>query len=144
MLWAYLSFSQFLLIWAGNLPEEIPFYLHRMHGGWGVMSAVLVLAHFVIPFLVLLSADTKRRASTLAKVAVWMLAMRWLDYFWNVAPTLQAMRHSGPNAWGGLWIDLAAAIGVGGVWGWFFLRQLARAPLLPIGDPFLREVLARD
>ncbi len=143
MLWAYLSFSQFLLIWAGNLPEEIPFYLRRMRGGWGIVSAVLVLAHFVIPFLILLSADVKRRGATLVKVAVWMLAMRWLDYYWNVAPTMQAMRH-GASAWSRLWLDFAATVGLGGIWVWFYLRQLAGRPLLPVNDPFLPEVLAHE
>ncbi|HEV8631110.1 MAG TPA: hypothetical protein VGV61_12400 [Thermoanaerobaculia bacterium] len=143
MLWAYLSFSQFLLIWAGNLPEEIPFYTRRMHGAWAVVSAFLVLAHFVLPFLILLSADIKRRGPTLVKVAVWMLAMRWLDYFWNVAPTLQAVRPTA-SVWGGLWIDLAAVVGMGGVWLWFFVRQLAGRPLLPVNDPFLPEVLAHE
>src|SRR6185436_13379805 len=131
MLWAYLSFSQFLLIWAGNLPEEIPFYLRRAHGGWGIVSAVLVLGHFVLPFLVLLSADVKRRGATLVKVAVWMIAMRWLDYFWNVAPTLQAVRHGGgshASVWAGLWIDLAALVGIGGIFVWYYLRQLAGRP----------------
>lgn len=141
MLWAYLAFSQFLLIWAGNLPEEIPFYVRRMHGGWGIASTVLVLAHFVIPFLILLSADVKRRGSTLVKVAVWMLAMRWLDYFWNVAPTLQSVRHAG-SAWGALWIDLAAVVGLGGIWVGYYLRLLAGRPLLPLRDPFVAEVLA--
>jgi hypothetical protein len=146
MLWAYLSFSQFLLIWAGNLPEEIPFYLRRMHGGWGIVSAVLVVAHFFLPFLVLLSADVKRRGAWLVKVALWMIAMRWLDYFWNVAPTLQSIHGGGDHGsqWIGLWIDLAAAVGLGGVWIWFYLRQLARRPLLPVGDPFLQELLAHE
>jgi len=144
MLWAYLSFSQFLLIWAGNLPEEIPFYLRRAHRGWGIVSAVLVLGHFVLPFLVLLSADVKRRGATLVKVAVWMIAMRWLDYFWHVAPTLQALHGGEHSVWAGLWIDLAAVIGIGGVFGWFYLRQLAGRPLLPVGDPFLPEVLAHE
>jgi hypothetical protein len=147
MLWAYLSFSQFLLIWAGNLPEEIPFYLRRMHGGWGIVSGLLVVAHFVLPFLILLSADVKRRSTTLVKVAAWMIAMRWLDYFWNVAPTLQALHHEGGHGvgvWAGLWIDLAAAVGIGGVFTWFYLRQLASRPLLPVNDPRLAEVLAND
>ena len=147
MLWAYLSFSQFLLIWAGNLPEEIPFYLRRIHGGWGIVSAVLVLGHFVLPFLVLLSADVKRRGATLVKVAVWMIFMRWLDYFWNVAPTLQAVRHGGgehASVWAGLWIDLAALVGIGGVFVWFYLRQLAGRPLLPVNDPHLTEALAHE
>jgi hypothetical protein len=147
MLWAYLSFSQFLLIWAGNLPEEIPFYLRRMHGGWGIVSGLLVVAHFVLPFLILLSADVKRRSTTLVKVAAWMIAMRWLDYFWNVAPTLQSLHHEGGHGvgvWAGLWIDLAAAVGIGGVFTWYYLRQLASRPLLPVNDPRLAEVLAND
>jgi hypothetical protein len=147
MLWAYLSFSQFLLIWAGNLPEEIPFYLRRMHGGWAIASTVLVLGHFILPFLILLSADVKRRGSTLVKVAVWMIAMRWLDYFWNVAPTLDALRRQAghaTNPWLSIWIDLAALVGLGGVFVWFYLGQLASRPLLPVQDPELAEVLANE
>ncbi len=144
MLWAYLSFSQFLLIWAGNLPEEIPFYLRRAHGGWGIVSAILLLGHFVLPFLILLSADVKRRGAVLVKVAIWMLAMRWLDYFWNVAPTLQALHGNGHGSmWLKLWIDLAAIVGLGGIWVWFYLRALADRPLLPVNDPYLAEVLAQ-
>ncbi|HEV8238106.1 MAG TPA: hypothetical protein VGS57_01915 [Thermoanaerobaculia bacterium] len=147
MLWAYLSFSQFLLIWAGNLPEEIPFYLRRAHGGWGLVSALLVIGHFFLPFLILLSADVKRRGAMLVKVAIWMLFMRWLDYFWHVAPTLQAVRHgAGDRGSGlaGLWIDLAALVGIGGIFVWFYLGQLAARSLLPVKDPFLAEVLAHE
>jgi hypothetical protein len=149
MLWAYLSFSQYLLMWAGNLPEEIPFYLRRIEGPWAVISVFLLFSHFVLPFLVLLSADVKQRGRVLVKVAVWMLAMRWLDYFWNVAPTLHALHAASPdgtghNPWALLWIDLAAVVGVGGIFVWYFLVQLARRPLLPVGDPFLAEAVARD
>ena len=149
MLWAYLSFSQYLLMWAGNLPEEIPFYLRRVQGPWAVISVFLLFCHFVLPFLILLSADVKQRGRVLVKVAIWMLAMRWLDYFWNVAPTLQALHAAdggghGGNPWLMLWIDLAAAVGVGGIFVWYFLRQLASRPLLPVGDPFLAEAVARE
>jgi hypothetical protein len=147
MLWAYLSFSQYLLMWSGNLPEEIPFYLRRMHGVWAAASVVLLAGHFVLPFLVLLSADVKQRGRMLVKVAVWVLAMRWLDYYWNVAPTLQAL-HQGSGghgwSWTGLWIDFAALAGIGGVWVWFFLSRLAQRPLLPLNDPYLREALAHE
>jgi hypothetical protein len=143
MLWAYLSFSQFLLIWSGNLPEEIPFYIRRAHGGWAVVSALVLFGHFILPFLILLSADVKQRAATLVKIAVWMLFMRWLDIYWNVAPTLQAVHKNG-NAWTGIWIDLAALVGIGGVFVWYYVRQLVSRPLLPIHDPFLAEVLAHD
>jgi hypothetical protein len=149
MLWAYLSFSQYLLMWAGNLPEEIPFYLRRVQGPWAVISVFLLFSHFVLPFLVLLSADVKQRGPLLVKVAIWMLAMRWLDYFWNVAPTLQALHAAdggghGQSPWLMIWIDLAAAVGLGGIFVWYFLRQLASRSLLPVGDPFLAEAVARD
>jgi hypothetical protein len=157
MLWAYLSFSQYLLIWSANLPEEIPFYLRRMHGAWAVISVLLLLAHFVLPFLILLSADVKQRSRTLVKVAAAMLVMRWVDYFWNVGPTLHALHsaareagHSAAQAgvahspWAGLWIDLAAPVGIGGLFVWFFVRQLAARPLLPVGDPFLAEAVAQE
>jgi hypothetical protein len=147
MLWAYLSFSQYLLIWSGNLPEEIPFYLRRLGGAWSVVSAVLLLAHFVFPFLILLSADVKHRARTLVKVALWVLVMRWVDYFWNVAPTLQAQHDGGGGhgwEWTGMWMDVAALVGLGGVFLWYFARQLAQRPLLPKNDPFLAEVLAHE
>ena len=143
MLWAYLSFSQFLLIWSGNLPEEIPFYMRRMHGAWAWVSLLVLFGHFVIPFLILLSADVKRRGATLVKIAVWMLFMRWLDLYWNAVPTLQAVFHR-EGILAGIWIDLAAVVGIGGLWAWFFVRQLASRPLLPINDPFLAEVLAHD
>jgi hypothetical protein len=148
MLWAYLSFSQFLLIWAGNLPEEIPFYLRRMGATqWSIVSAILLVGHFVLPFLILLSADVKQRSRTLVKVAVWVLVMRWVDFFWNVAPTLQA-QHAAEGAhgwsWSGVWIDVAAAVGIGGLFVWYFGRQLVQRPLLPKNDPFLAEALAHE
>jgi hypothetical protein len=151
MLWAYLSFSQLLLIWGANLPEEIPFYLRRLQGGWGAVSVLLLLAHFVLPFLLLLSSSLKRRKVRLVQVAGMVLAMRWLDHYWNVAPTLQALEVGKVHPLAGLWIDLAAVVGIGGLWLWYFARELARRPLLPLGEPFLadivppaREALAHD
>ena len=141
MLWAYLSFSQLLLIWSGNLPEEIPFYLARLGPGWVGLSVVLLVAHFVLPFLLLLSADLKKRAATLVKVAAFLLAMRWVDYYWNVAPTLDALHGGGHHPVSGLWIDLAAVIGIGGVWVWWFARELSKRPLLPVNDPFFEEAV---
>ena len=114
-----------------------------------MISVFLLFSHFVLPFLILLSADVKQRGRVLVKVAIWMLAMRWLDYFWNVAPTLHALHEGeggghGAGPWLLIWIDLAAAVGLGGVFVWYFLRQLACRPLLPVGDPFLAEAVARD
>jgi len=143
MLWAYISFSQFLLIWSGNLPEEIPFYLRRMHGAWAVVSTLVLVGHFILPFVILLSADIKRRSATLVKIAVYMLFMRWLDIYWHVAPTVQAVWHKS-GTWSGIWIDLAAAVGIGGLFVWYYVGQLVSRPLLPIHDPFLAEALAQD
>ena len=143
MIWMYFSYSQWLITWAGNLPEEIPFYLRRMHGTWAIVSVVVLLGHFVIPFLILLSADIKQRAATLVKIAVWMLVMRWLDIYWNVAPTLEAVRHT-KGVVTGIWIDIAAAVGIGGVWLWYYVRQLTSRPLLPIHDPFLAEAIGNE
>ncbi|HVS01188.1 MAG TPA: hypothetical protein VMT16_00315 [Thermoanaerobaculia bacterium] len=142
MLWAYLSISQLLLIWGANLPEEIPFYLRRLGAGWELVSLALLLGHFAVPFLLLLSSDLKKRARTLVKVALWLLAVRWLDFYWHVAPTLQAQHGAAPHhLLTGLWLDLAAVLGMGGIWVWFFLSQLRQRPLLPLRDPFLAEAL---
>src|SRR5262249_58659169 len=86
MLWAYFAFSQFLIIWAGNLPEEIPFYLMRLRQGWGVVSAIIVAGHFVLPFCLLLSADLKKRPRALSFVAWFIVAIRLLDLIWLVPP----------------------------------------------------------
>lgn len=144
MLWAYLSFSQLLLIWSGNLPEEIPFYLARLEGGWVAMSVLLLLGQFVIPFVILLSAQIKRRKRTLAKIALWLLAMRWLDYTWNVVPTLEYLHGKDDTLLASLWIDLALLVGIGGLWIWGFLRALEKHPLLPVHDPFLGEYFGHE
>ncbi len=143
MLWAYLSFSQMLLIWSGNLPEEITFYLPRMRGAWTAASVFLLLGHFILPFLILLSASLKQRRKRLMKVAAWLLCMRWFDIYWNVVPTLQA-HHGEFHPFAGIWIDLAAVIGLGGVWIWIFWGLLAKRPLLPVNDPYLAETLGYE
>jgi hypothetical protein len=127
MLWAYVAFSQFLIIWSGNLPEEIPWYMARMRGGWGVVAAGLILFHFVLPFLLLLARENKRRLRTLGTLAAAMLALRLVDLYWIVAP---AFRQQGLALH---WMDLAAPVGVGGLWVAAFVWQLKRRPLLPAG-----------
>jgi hypothetical protein len=129
MFWAYIAFSQYLIIWSGNLPEENHWYLHRMHGGWGVMAVCLIVFHFVVPFLLLLSRTTKRRAQILGSVAVGILIMRFLDLFWLVAPAL----HS--EGFHLHWLDLVLPIGLGGLWLATFLACLKRRPLLAERDP---------
>jgi hypothetical protein len=142
MLWAYLHLSQFLITWSGNLPEEIPWYLRRMQGGWQYVGFALVLFHFALPFLLLLSRDLKRDARLLAGVAALVLAVRFVDLFWMIAPNLQGGH--GEHAELGLrvhWLDIVAPIGIGGLWIAAFARELAGRPLLPLGEPELVEFL---
>ncbi|HWM92416.1 MAG TPA: hypothetical protein VN493_16750 [Thermoanaerobaculia bacterium] len=135
MLWAYFSFSQFLIIWSGNLPEEIHFYLERFLHGWGLVALALVVFHFALPFVLLLSRDLKRNARRLAWVAGLMLVMRWVDLLWQVEPAFHVQH---PALY---WAYLAAPVGIGGIWLFFFLRELRKRPLLPVNDPYLPEAL---
>lgn len=132
MVWAYLGFSQFLLIWSGNLEEEIPWYVARLQGGWSYVGLALILFHFALPFVLLLSADLKRNRVTLAAVALLVLAMRVVDLFWLIVPAYRV----------GLSVhllDVAALVGVGGVWLWVFLWQVQQRPLLPVHAPPAEE-----
>jgi hypothetical protein len=138
MLWAYVAFSQFLIIWSGNLPEEIPWYLHRLHGGWQVLAIALLVFHFALPFVLLLSRRTKRKAEILAKVAIAMIAARFVDLFWIVVPNF----HS--HAFSIHWMDLLAPIGMGGIWIAVFVWQLQGRALLPLHDPRLKEAFHQE
>ncbi len=131
VLWAYLSFSQFLIIWAGNLPEEIPWYLTRLRGGWNVIAVMLILFHFAVPFIVLLQREAKRRARILLRICVAMIAVRIIDVFWVVVPGLR------PNGFAVHWMDLATFLAIGGIWLGLFFRRLKSRPLLLTGDPRL-------
>jgi hypothetical protein len=134
MLWAYFSFSQLLIIWAGNAPEEISFYRSRLYGEWGYVSVIILIFHFFVPFFLLLSRDLKRNPSLLPKVAMWLIFMRFVDIYWLTRPEFT------PSAIPSLW-DLAAALGLVGLWFFVFAWQLQKMPLLPLGDPKLEEVL---
>lgn len=138
MLWAYFAFSQLLIIWAGNLPEEIPFYLKRLRGGWGALAVLILLFHFVLPFFLLLSRDLKRNASTLSRLAIAIIVMRLLDLFWMTAPEFS------PQAFRVHPLDLLAPLAIGGGWLAYFAWQLKRRPLLPLGDPELAEAIAHE
>lgn len=129
MLWAYLGFSQFMIIWMENLKEEIPWYLHRTIGGWQAIALMLVAFQFALPFVLLLSRAAKRRPRFLAGIAVVVLIMRWVDLFWLVAPAFH------PQGFYFHWLDLAALAGVGGVWAALFLRYLDAHSLVPLRDP---------
>src|SRR5229473_297257 len=90
MLWAYFSFSQYLIIWAGNLPQEISWYVNRLQTGWRFIGVALVLFHFIVPFVLLLSRTMKREGRLIVKVAVAILLSRLLDLFWLIAPEFHA------------------------------------------------------
>jgi hypothetical protein len=145
MLYAYFAFSQFLIIWAGNLPEEISFYLRRLRGGWQVAGLCVILFHFALPFVLLLSRPLKQRPVTLRRVAALMLFMRVFDLVFFFAPSV----HQGGEAAFGVRDILtsfgpmfAMAVGLGGIWLWYYFGQLASRPLLPLGAPDLEKALA--
>jgi hypothetical protein len=140
MVWAYFAFSQFLIIWSGNLPEEITWYLRRFHTGWRYVGLFLVVFHFALPFLLLLSRGLKRRPRSLALVAVAVLVARVIDVYWLVRPEFpHQLPHQGLDP---SWMDLTLVVGIGGVWLGVFAWQLKARPLLPLGDPELVEILA--
>jgi len=134
MVWAYFNFSQWLIIWAGNLPAEITFYLKRLNGGWGWIGLMLVLFHFAIPFALLLSRPFKRNIRKLVWLAVWLLFMRWLDLFWIIEPNFsKTLRFT--------MADIVVSLAIGCLWMAYFFRNLASLPLLPVYDVQAKEVL---
>ena len=136
MLWAYFSFSQYLIVWSGNLPEEIQWYLPRVSGGWGAIALSVIIFHFALPFMLLLSASLKRNAGKLLILAVVILVIRLIDFFWMVAPEFA---HGGFHL---SWMDVVAPLGIGGVWLAMFFWQLSKRPLIPINDPQYDNLLA--
>jgi hypothetical protein len=136
MFWAYVSFSQYLIIWSGNLPEEIPWYLRRLQGGWGWVGVGLILLHFFLPFLLLLPASANRNPRVLGAVAALVVFMRLVDMFWLTQPAFAGSKFRLH------WMDFLAPIGVGGLWLAVFLWQLGKRPLLPANDPELRQAMA--
>src|SRR5262249_18387876 len=135
MLWAYFAFSQYLIIWSGNLPEEIQWYLPRTRGAWGGIALAVVILHFAVPFLFLLSRRLKRNPNKLVLVAVFILIMRYVDLLWVVAPNFSH------EAFHVSWMDLVSPVGFGGVWLATFFWQLRQRPVMPINDPQFPSVL---
>lgn len=138
MLWAYFSFSQYLITWSANLPEEIPFYLKRTQGGWQFIAVALLVGHFVLPFALLLSRGTKQNRRLVLGVALFLLFMRLVDIYFLAGPSGHG---EGPAALHLHWMDLAAPVAVGGLWLAAFFWQLKQRPLLPAHDPMLEEAL---
>lgn len=134
MLWAYFDFSQLLIIWSGNLPEEISFYRTRLYGQWGAVAVIVVVFHFFVPFFLLLSQDVKRNVKILPRIAAWLIFMRLVDLFWMTRPEFSAS--AVPT-----WLDLLLPVALGGLWLGFFAFNLKQCPLLPLGDPDLAEAI---
>jgi hypothetical protein len=138
LVWSYFSFSQLLIIWSGNLPEEVRWFLDRIAGGWKFVAAALILFHFALPFLLLLSRDLKRDGRKLMVVAVLLFVMRYVDLLWYIAPnfTVHRFHYS--------WMDLVVPVAVGGLWIALFLYQLKSRPLFPLRDHLWAELMSQQ
>jgi hypothetical protein len=136
LFWTYVSFSQLLIIYAGNKPEEIAWYLHRIAGGWRYLLGAIALFHFFLPFLILLFRGFKRRSSLLALLALSLMAIHLLYAYWVVAPSIF------PDGLHVSWLNFAVPLGLGGIWFAAFLWLLRRAPLVPLNDPRMHEEMA--
>ena len=135
MVWGYFTASQIIIIWSGNLPEEIGWYLHRSTGGWYNFTAVTVLFTFFVPFVILLFQPLKFRPKVLLRVALLVLATRWLDYYWNIVPNIH------PGGFTMHVFDFIAPIGIGGLWIWLLFGQVQGRVLLPVHDPVIQPVI---
>jgi hypothetical protein len=133
--WAYIAFSQLLLLWIANVPDEVPWLILRIQGGWLWVGAFLVAFQFLVPFFLLLSRDLKRKPRTLAWVAAWVLLAHWVDLYWLVMPHLDP---AGPRF--SLW-DLTAFLGVGGLAVAFALLRMRGSAAVPVRDPYLDDSL---
>ena len=141
MIWAYFNFSQFLIIWSGNIPEETKWYLARMEGTWGVIGVGLIIFHFAFPFLLLLTRDIKRNVKWIAILSLFILLMRVVDSYYLIgpAPMLGGGEHS--VSFHISWMDFIAPIAVGGIWLWWFFGELVKRPLVPINEPYLENAI---
>jgi hypothetical protein len=140
--WGYMAFSQYFLIWYGNIPEETVWFLHRWDGNWKIISLILVFGHFVIPFFVLFPMEIKKNIPVMLVMSVWILIMHWIDWilimhwidiYWLVMPSL----HSHGIHFS--WMDLTTLVGIGGIFIWRFLRLVYSRPLVPVNDPRLES-----
>lgn len=129
ILWAYVAFAQYLISWTGNVQEEVKWYYLRSKGILGFMAAMMILLHFIVPFLLLLLKDVKRRPEFLAWLAAGLLPMRLIDLYWMVVPTGEPV-----TSVNRLWLNIAAPVGIGGVWVAAFIWHLARRPLLAVSE----------
>ncbi|HEX3682605.1 MAG TPA: hypothetical protein VHU83_08665 [Bryobacteraceae bacterium] len=127
--WTYLTASQLIIVWPANLPQELIWYLDRVHGFWKYLAGATALSMFAIPFLALLSQTRKRDPRRLMRVCIWLLLARIVDIYWIVLPTFRN------HGFWMSWTDFATFFGLGGIWIFVFVRQLRKRPLLPLRDP---------
>jgi hypothetical protein len=140
MLYAYLSFSQWLITWSGNLPQEIHFYLNRLAGNWMNLSRFLILFEFAVPFALLLSRRLKKQPGFMVPLCLWIIFVRMVDLYWHVEPNfVTEQRQITFN-----WMYLAAPLAIGGLWVFFFIRSLKSRPILVGYDPQLEELLEHE
>ncbi len=133
--WGYVAFSQFMLIWIANIPEEVPWYILRIDRGWAWVGALLAIGHFFVPFFLLLQRRITRNPRALSWVAAWLLLMQWIDLYWVVMPHLHA---DGPRPW---LFDVTAFVGVGGVTVAFAVLRMRGVAAVPVRDPYLEDSL---
>ncbi len=131
--WGYMAFSQYFLIWYGNIPEETIWFLHRWESSWKTITYLIVYGHFVIPFFILFPQVTKKNKTVMTIMSLWILLMHWVDIYWIVMPTLH------PHGFHFSWIDATTVIGIGGLVLYLFWRHFTSHPLIPVGDPKLEK-----
>jgi len=135
MFFAYVLFSEYLLIWYGNIKEEIPHYLVRQHGVWGVIAILMIVFHFFLPFFLLLIRQIKDRAATIGVVTVVIIVMRYLAIYWMITPSWTGEQFTYS------WMALASLVGIGGVWMWAFIGQLKGQTIIPIHETWVEEAI---
>jgi hypothetical protein len=141
ILWAYFSVSQLIIIWSGNVPEESKWYTRRLDNSWKIIGLILVLFHFALPYLVLLSRRLKRNPRQLIWLSVWLMIMRYVDLYWLTGPELHGALGNTGMPFTIHWLDIVLWFAIGSIWLWFWAGELKKRPLLPLQDPFLEEGL---
>jgi hypothetical protein len=142
--WAYISFSQFMLIWYAGIPEEAVYFHLRGRNGWENLTTLLIVAHFIIPFFILISRGAKRNLSILSFASVWMLVIHVFECFWLVMPHADAHESLTESVFRVQPLDVAALFAVGGIYMTVVLWRMSQIPLIPIGDPRLGRALHHD
>lgn len=148
VLWGYLSFSQWLIIWQGNITEEIRWYLDRAHGHWKIIATLLIFFHFVLPFAIMLSRNLKRQPRKLVVMAFWIMVVRLVDLFWLVQPSFHVpvevhgqLSGLAPLSWQVVLMNIVNVAAIGGLWLTIFFWQLGKRSLMPVNDPHFVEMM---